>query len=150
MEQFAHDVGIDCVSLLGSQLAPTDLRGVFAVQGRGGTVLQPAINFLLGRPDFPPAAPIMLITDGWCEEELTVPRDYCFLLPRKKEQEKVFRTPLRTTAPVFRVLKEERYERVKSKPTRKRLWSILFFYLREVCNILRQLPRITAPHSDPF
>jgi predicted metal-dependent peptidase len=91
-------------------VAPTDLRGVFAVQGRGGTVLQPAINFLLSRPDFPPAAPIMLITDGWCEEELTVPRDHYFLLPRKTEQEKVFRTPLRTTAPVFRVLKEERYE----------------------------------------
>jgi len=28
VEQFAHDVGIDCVSLLGSQLAPEDLIGV--------------------------------------------------------------------------------------------------------------------------
>jgi len=28
IEQFAHDVGIDCVSLLGSQLAPEDLIGV--------------------------------------------------------------------------------------------------------------------------
>lgn len=91
-------------------VAPTELRGIFSVQGRGGTVLQPAINFLLSRPDFPPAAPIMIITDGWCEEELTVPREHCFLLPRKTEKEKVYRIPLRTTAPVFRVLKEERYE----------------------------------------
>lgn len=28
VEQFAHDVGLDCVSLLGSQLAPEDLIGV--------------------------------------------------------------------------------------------------------------------------
>jgi predicted metal-dependent peptidase len=89
-------------------VAPTELRGVFAVQGRGGTVLQPAINFLLSRPDFPPAAPIMILTDGWCEEELTVPREHCFLLPRKSEHQKGM--PLRTTAPIFRVLKEERYE----------------------------------------
>ena len=38
-------------------VAPTDLRGVFPVQGRGGTVLQPAINYLLNRPDFPASAP---------------------------------------------------------------------------------------------
>lgn len=91
-------------------VAPTALRGVFAVQGRGGTVLQPAINFLLSRPDFPTAAPIMIITDGWCEEELTVPREHCFLLPRKSENQKGI--PLRTTAPIFRVLKEERYEQL--------------------------------------
>ena len=89
-------------------VAPTEMRGIFSVQGRGGTVLQPAINFLLSRPDFPPAVPIMIITDGWCEEELTVPRDHCFLLPRKSEKQ--IGMPLRTTAPVFRVLKEERYE----------------------------------------
>jgi predicted metal-dependent peptidase len=89
-------------------VAPSELRGVFSVQGRGGTVLQPAINFLLSRSDFPPAAPIMIITDGWCEEELTVPREHCFLLPRKSETQRGM--PLRTTASVFRVLKEERYE----------------------------------------
>ena len=89
-------------------VTPTELRGVFAVQGRGGTALQPAINLLIGRSDFPPTAPIMIITDGWCEEELTIPREHCFLLPRKTE--KAFPVLLRMTAPVFRVLKEERYE----------------------------------------
>src|SRR5258708_7236346 len=86
---------------------PTDLRGVYSLQGRGGTVLQPAINFLHSRPDFPPTAPIMIITDGWCEEELLVPREHCFLLPRKEWKEGAI--PLRTSAPVFRVLKEEYY-----------------------------------------
>ncbi len=47
---------------------PTALRGLFPVKGRGGTVLQPAINYLLTRADFPPSAPLMIITDGWCEE----------------------------------------------------------------------------------
>ena len=90
-------------------LAPTDLRGVVSVQGRGGTVLQPAINFLLRRPDFPTTAPIMILTDGWCEEEIVCPRGHCFILPRAAQVEakiKAARIPLRTSAPVFRVLKE--------------------------------------------
>src|SRR5690349_19772759 len=65
VEQFACDVALHCVSLLGSQLAPEDLIGV--------------------------------------------PRDHCFLLPRKSDPE-AYRPPLRTSAPVFHVLKEERYE----------------------------------------
>ena len=88
-------------------VAPADLRGVFPIKGRGGTVLQPAISFLHSRPDLPAAAPIMIITDGWCEEVLDVPREHCFVLPLKQWRE---RLPLRTTAPVFRVLKEQRYE----------------------------------------
>src|SRR5262249_47671619 len=68
-------------------VAPTDLRGIFPVQGRGGTVLQPAIHHLLSRPDFPPTAPVMILTDGWCEEELVVPREHCFVLPRKQWKE---------------------------------------------------------------
>jgi predicted metal-dependent peptidase len=88
---------------------PTDLRGVFSVQGRGGTVLQPAINFLIRRADFPPTAPIMVITDGWCEEEILCPRDHCFVLPRATQidaKQRGWQIPLRTNAPVFRVLKE--------------------------------------------
>ncbi len=33
VEQFAHNVGLDCVSLLGSQLAPEDLIGVPRIEG---------------------------------------------------------------------------------------------------------------------
>jgi predicted metal-dependent peptidase len=86
-------------------VSPTDLRGVFAVQGRGGTVLQPAINHLINRADFPPKAPVMIITDGWCETEIICPREHCFVFPRKSTQQNS--VPLRTSAPIFRVLKEE-------------------------------------------
>ncbi|MFN3650220.1 MAG: DUF2201 family putative metallopeptidase [Armatimonadota bacterium] len=88
-------------------VSPTDLRGVYPVKGRGGTVLQPTVNHLISRPDFPPSAPVMIITDGWCEEQVTVPREHCFVVPRKRGKESWF--PLRTSAPVFRVLKEEYY-----------------------------------------
>lgn len=86
-------------------VTPTDLRGLVAVVGRGGTVLQPAIAYLCSRKDFPESAPVMIITDGWCEEEIHCPREHCFLFPRKRYQEGA--VPLRTTAPIFRVLKEE-------------------------------------------
>ena len=86
-------------------VAPSDLRSVFSVQGRGGTVLQPAVSFLHRQMDFPADAPIMIITDGGCEEELRVPRDHCFVLPRKGWKEGAML--LRTSAPIFRVLKEE-------------------------------------------
>lgn len=86
---------------------PADLRGTYPVIGRGGTVLQPAVNHLLSRADFPSSAPVMIITDGWCEERLIVPRDHCFVMPRKQYSEGNAR-PLQTDAPVFRVLKEER------------------------------------------
>jgi predicted metal-dependent peptidase len=86
-------------------LAPTDLRGIFPVKGRGGTSLQPGVAHLLGRADFPASAPIMIITDGWCEEEIQVPREHCFVLPRKGWKEGAI--PLRTSAPVFRILRED-------------------------------------------
>lgn len=89
-------------------LAPSDLRGVYAIKGRGGTVLQPAVSFLTSRPDFPSEAPIMVITDGWCEEEIKCAREHCFVLPRKAWKEGAI--PLKTSAPVFRVLKEAHLE----------------------------------------
>ena len=89
-------------------VSPTDLRGIYPIKGRGGTVLQPAIAHLMSRPDFPPAAPVMIITDGWCEEQILCPREHCFVLPRKSWKEGAL--PLRTSAPVFRILKEEHWE----------------------------------------
>ena len=86
-------------------IAPTDLRGRFPIKGRRGTVLQPALSYIMRQPDFPESAPIMVITDGWCEENLIIPREHCFVLPRKEWKQGAI--PLRTTAPVFMVLKEE-------------------------------------------
>jgi len=85
-------------------LPPTDLRGSVCIQGRGGTVLQPAVAHLLRQPDFPATAPVMILTDGWCEEEILCAREHCFILPRKSWKEGAL--SLRTSAPIFRVLKE--------------------------------------------
>ncbi|WP_309718507.1 hypothetical protein [Armatimonas sp.] len=112
---FAEARGVPAVRLVLCDAAPYDkgfvepseLRGQVAVQGRGGTALQPGINYLLSRPDFPATAPIMVITDGWCEEELQCPREHCFVVPRGRESD----FPLRnTTGPIFRILKENPWD----------------------------------------
>src|SRR5216684_1924012 len=41
VEQFARDVGLDCVSLLGSQLAPEDLIGVPRIEGNRSVFCPP-------------------------------------------------------------------------------------------------------------
>ncbi|MBB6053681.1 DUF2201 family putative metallopeptidase [Armatimonas rosea] len=109
---FAEARGVPAVRLVLCDAAPYDkgfvepseLRGLIAIQGRGGTVLQPGINYLVSRPDFPTTAPVMILTDGWCEEQLQCPREHCFVVPRGRESD----FPLRnTTGPIFRVLKED-------------------------------------------
>ena len=65
------------------------------VRGRGGTQLQPAIDLLQSRPDFPKGSPILIITDGFCEHTLTVERDHAFLLTPGR------RLPFPTRKPVF-------------------------------------------------
>jgi predicted metal-dependent peptidase len=65
------------------------------VRGRGGTVLQPAVNLLQGRADFPKDCPILIITDGLCEPNLQVSRDHAFLVSPGG------RLPFPTRKPVF-------------------------------------------------
>ncbi|WP_157991556.1 DUF2201 family putative metallopeptidase [Caldimonas tepidiphila] len=65
------------------------------VRGRGGTVLQPAVTLLETREDFPKDAPVLVITDGGCEEDLTVKRNHAFLLTPGA------RLPFATRKPVF-------------------------------------------------
>ena len=52
------------------------------VRGRGGTALQPAIDLLANARDFPPDAPILIITDGECEPLRVHRREHAYLLPR--------------------------------------------------------------------
>ena len=66
-----------------------------SVRGRGGTVLQPAVSLLETRPDFAKDAPILIITDGLCEDSLTVTHDHAFLVPPGG------RLPFPTRKPVF-------------------------------------------------
>ncbi|MGW7299129.1 vWA domain-containing protein [Streptomyces sp. NPDC054829] len=74
----------------------TEIAGRVRVHGRGGTVLQPGIDLLQRADDFPPGAPILVITDGWCDT-LRVRREHAYLIPRGA------RLPFSAQGPVFRV-----------------------------------------------
>ena len=63
-------------------MTPEDLAGRVKVTGRGGTVLQPAVDLLEAARDFPPKGTILLITDGEIEDRLHVRREHAFLLPK--------------------------------------------------------------------
>ena len=58
------------------------IAGRVRVRGRGGTRLQPGIDLLLRAEDFPADAPILVITDGYCEPLTVRPREHAYLLPR--------------------------------------------------------------------
>lgn len=63
---------------------PEDLLERFAVRGRGGTVLQPGLDLLrdlAARGDFPKNGPLLVITDGDCEDQLSTAMDHAYLLP---------------------------------------------------------------------
>jgi predicted metal-dependent peptidase len=63
-------------------MKPEDIAGTVKVKGRGGTVLQPGVDILHKTEDFPKEAPILIITDGWCEDRLILyNREHAFLLP---------------------------------------------------------------------
>ncbi|MEU4642490.1 hypothetical protein [Micromonospora sp. NPDC023814] len=72
------------------------IAGRVRVRGRGGTVLQPGIHLLETAPDFPTAAPILLITDGYCDV-VRIRREHAFLIPEAA------RLPFTPRGPVFRL-----------------------------------------------
>ncbi|MGW1957178.1 vWA domain-containing protein [Streptomyces sp. NPDC001920] len=74
----------------------TEIAGRVRVHGRGGTVLQPGIDLLQRADDFPPGAPVLVITDGWCDV-LRVRREHAYLVPRGRS------LPFTPRGPVFRV-----------------------------------------------
>ncbi|RFU85802.1 hypothetical protein DY218_15475 [Streptomyces triticagri] len=77
-------------------LPVTGIADRVRVRGRGGTVLQPGIDLLHRADDFPPGAPILVITDGDCDT-LRVRREHAYLLPRGG------RLPFTARGPVFHV-----------------------------------------------
>ncbi|WP_406375103.1 hypothetical protein OG788_35295 [Streptomyces sp. NBC_00647] len=82
-----HDAGF---------LPVTEIAGRVRVHGRGGTVLQPGIDLLHRADDFPPGAPVLVITDGYCDV-LRVRREHAYLIPQDA------RLPFTARGPVFRV-----------------------------------------------
>lgn len=69
-----YDEGFVAVEMLSHKLK---------MKGRGGTVLQQAVNYLENCLDFPEDAPILILTDGFFEESLIVKREHAFLVPNK-------------------------------------------------------------------
>jgi predicted metal-dependent peptidase len=59
---------------------PEEIAGRVQVKGRGGTVLQPALDLLERARDFPEKGPVLIITDGWCDP-LNVRREHAVLMP---------------------------------------------------------------------
>ncbi len=80
-----HDAGF---------VEPESLLDRVEVRGRGGTVLQPAVDLLQRKEDFPKDGPILMITDGYCDR-LAIKRSHAFLLPEGR------RLPFRPVGPVF-------------------------------------------------
>ncbi|MGW1775230.1 vWA domain-containing protein [Streptomyces sp. NPDC002104] len=77
-------------------LPPSEIAGRVKVRGRGGTVLQPGIDLLLRAEDFPPGAPVLVITDGWTDT-LRIRREHAFLVPQGAS------LPFTPRGPVFRL-----------------------------------------------
>lgn len=82
----AYDIGY---------VTPEDIAGRVEVKGRGGTVLQPAVDLLERAADFPKEAPILIITDGYIENDLQIRREHAFLIPKGN------RLPFRARGKVF-------------------------------------------------
>ncbi|MFD9127965.1 hypothetical protein [Kitasatospora sp. NPDC059571] len=77
-------------------LPPEEIAGRVRVRGRGGTVLQPGVDLLERAEDFPPAAPVLVITDGECDV-LRVRREHAYLVPQGAG------LPFTPRGPVFRM-----------------------------------------------
>ncbi|MDP3655131.1 MAG: hypothetical protein Q8R67_26025 [Rhodoferax sp.] len=63
---------------------PERLLDRFSLRGRGGTVLQPGLDRLRDlavQGDFPKNGPLLVITDGYCESQLSTSMDHAYLLP---------------------------------------------------------------------
>ncbi|OKL50860.1 vWA domain-containing protein [Buchananella hordeovulneris] len=61
-------------------LPANEIAGRVELKGRGGTILQPGIDLLERAADFPKNGPVLIITDGLCDQ-VQVRRDHAFLLP---------------------------------------------------------------------
>jgi predicted metal-dependent peptidase len=64
-------------------MRPEAIADSVKVKGRGGTILQPAVNLLEKTEDFPAKGPILIITDCQCDK-LVIHRDHAYLIPQGK------------------------------------------------------------------
>ncbi len=79
---FVRVVFCDADAYDAGYMTPDDIAGRVRVTGGGGTILQPAVTLLEKAKDFPEDGPILIITDGFIEEKITIRRQHAFLLPK--------------------------------------------------------------------
>ncbi len=79
---FVRVVFCDATAYDAGYMAPDDIAGRVKVTGGGGTILQPGVSLLEKAFDFPADGPILIITDGYIEENLRVTHQHAFLLPK--------------------------------------------------------------------
>jgi len=91
---YARVIFCDAAAYDAGYLAPDAIMGRVQIKGRGGTVLQPGIDFLEKSPDFPKDGPILIITDAYCDH-FTCRRDHAVLIPKGAK------LPFRPGGPVF-------------------------------------------------
>ena len=65
-------------------MSPEDIAGRVEVKGRGGTELQPAVDYLENANDYPKDGPILIITDGEIEDKMKIHHNHAFLIPKGK------------------------------------------------------------------
>ena len=78
---YARVVFCDAAAYDAGYLSVEEIAGRVNVKGRGGTVLQPAIDLLERAEDFPKDGPVLIITDGDIEPRLLVRRVHAYLIP---------------------------------------------------------------------
>jgi predicted metal-dependent peptidase len=77
-------------------MLPEAIAESVKIKGRGGTILQPAIDLLERAEDFPADGPLLIITDGQCDR-LRIWREHAILMPEGR------RLPFVSKGPVFRI-----------------------------------------------
>ncbi|WSV65605.1 hypothetical protein OG538_00990 [Streptomyces sp. NBC_01013] len=92
----ARVVFCDAAAYDAGYLPPAEIAGRVRVRGRGGTELQPGVDLLQRADDFPPTAPLLVITDGWCDA-LRIRREHALLIPQGAS------LPFTPRGPVFRL-----------------------------------------------
>lgn len=78
---FVRIIFCDASATDAGYMTPEDIAGRVEITGRGGTVLQPGVDALEKAKDFPLLGPILVITDGYIEENLKIKREHAYLIP---------------------------------------------------------------------
>lgn len=91
---FVRVIFCDAAAYDAGYMSPDAIIGNVRVIGRGGTVLQPGIDFLERAEDFPKDGPILIITDALCDR-FTVKREHAIMIPKGRH------LPFRPSGEIF-------------------------------------------------